>query len=103
MALGALVTAIEESDEGGLRALLPVAGRPLVELQLRAAGAAGASPIVVLVDQPPSALTGLLDRLRGEGLNIVTAEDASDVAARFEADALVIQIAYGIVPDQTQL
>ncbi|NNC47886.1 MAG: hypothetical protein HKO13_05585 [Sphingomonas sp.] len=103
MALGALVTAIDDSDDGGLRALLPVAGRPLVELQLRAVGAAGASPIVVLVDDPPVGLTGLLDRLRGEGLNIVTAQDAADVAARFEADALVIQVADGIVPDLAQL
>lgn len=103
MALGALVTAIEESDDAGLRALLPVAGRPLVELQLRAVGAIGASPIVVLVDNPPSGLIGLLDRMRGEGFNIVMAEDAGDVAARFEAEALVIQVADGIVPDQAQL
>ena len=103
MALGALVTAIDDSEDGGLRALLPVAGRPLVELQLRAVGAAGASPIVVMVDQPPNGLTSLLDRLRGEGLNIVTAQDAADVAARFEADALVIQVADGIVPDLAQL
>ncbi|WP_265529957.1 glycosyltransferase family protein [Sphingomicrobium marinum] len=103
MALGALVTAIDDSEDGGLCALLPVAGRPLVELQLRAVGAAGASPIVVLVDEPPAGLTGLLDRLRGEGLNIVTAEDAAEVAARFEADALVIQVADGIVPDLAQL
>ena len=103
MALGALVTAIEESEEGGLRALLPVAGRPLIELQLRAVGAIGASPIVVMVDSPPSGLTGLIERLRGEGLNIVMAEDASEVAARFEADALVVQVADGIVPDQAQM
>jgi hypothetical protein len=35
MALGALIGAYQEDDSGGLRALLPLAGRTLVEYQAR--------------------------------------------------------------------
>ena len=42
MALGALIGAYQEDDSGGIRALLPLAGRTLVEYQVRCAAAAGA-------------------------------------------------------------
>ncbi|MBB3763862.1 hypothetical protein [Sphingomicrobium lutaoense] len=103
MALAALIGAYEEEDKGGLRALLPIAGRPLVEMQLRCAAAQGASPLVLLVDTPPRTLVTLADRLRGEGLNIVLAEGAEDAAARFEPETLVIVMADGVVPDMNDL
>ena len=42
MGLGALIAAYQEDDEGGLRALLPLAGQTLVEYQVRCAAAADA-------------------------------------------------------------
>jgi hypothetical protein len=48
MALGALIGAYQEDDSGGLRALLPLAGRTLLEYQVRCAAAAGAAPVVVV-------------------------------------------------------
>lgn len=103
MALAALIGAYEECDEGGLRALLPLAGRALVDSQIRAVAALGASPIVLLVDEPPQALLSLANRLRGEGMNVVLAEGAEEAAARFEADTMVIQLADGVVADHEDL
>src|SRR4029079_331813 len=48
MAVGALIGAYQEDDSGGLRALLPLAGRTLVEYQVRCASAAGAAPLAVV-------------------------------------------------------
>ena len=50
MAIGALIGAYQEDDSGGLRALLPLAGRSLIEYQVRCASAAGAAPVVVVVE-----------------------------------------------------
>ena len=43
LAVGALIGAYQEDDEGGLRALLPLSGRTLIEYQVRCAAAAGTS------------------------------------------------------------
>ena len=56
MAIGALIGAYQEDDSGGLRALLPLAGRTLIEYQAKCAAAAGAAPIVVIVERVPQAL-----------------------------------------------
>ena len=56
LAVGALIGAYQEDDEGGLRALLPLSGRTLIEYQVRCASAAGAAPIVVVVERVPQAL-----------------------------------------------
>ena len=98
MALGALIGAYQEDDSGGLTALLPLAGRALVEYQVRCAAAAGASPIVVLVERIPLALNQAFERLRREGLSPVLVSDGSEAATRFEASELILMIGDGIVP-----
>ena len=98
MALGALIGAYQEDDSGGLTALLPLAGRALVEYQVRCAAAAGASPIVVLVERIPLALNQSFERLRREGLSPVLVSDGSEAATRFEASELILMIGDGIVP-----
>ena len=47
MAIGALIGAYQEDDSGGLRALLPLAGRTLLEYQARCVAAAGAAHVQV--------------------------------------------------------
>lgn len=103
MALGALIGAYQEDDEGGLRALFPLAGRTLVEYQARCAAAAGAAPIVVMVERIPVALNEALERLRGEGLPVVAVSDGDEAASRFEAGTLILQIADGLAPDMSLL
>ena len=98
MAIGALIGAYQEDDSGGLRALLPLAGRTLIEYQARCAAAAGAAPIVVLCERVPPALHEALERLRLDGLGVVAVSDGEEAAARFEAGALVLLIGDGIAP-----
>ena len=75
MALGALLGAYHEDDLGGLRALLPLAGRTLLEYQVRCAVAAGAAPIVIIVERVPAALQDAIERLRLDGIPIFPASD----------------------------
>ncbi|WP_309602980.1 hypothetical protein [Sphingomonas sp.] len=99
MALGALISAYQEDDLGVLRALFPLAGRSLLEYQARCAAAAGASPIVILVERVPAALNDAFERLRAEGLTVVPVSDGNEAASRFEAGTLILQIADGLAPD----
>jgi hypothetical protein len=99
MALGALISAYQEDEQGVLRALFPLAGRTLLEYQARCAAAAGAAPIIVLVERVPAALNEALARLRAEGLTVVPVSDGNEAASRFEAGTLILQIADGLAPD----
>ncbi|HEU0311319.1 MAG TPA: hypothetical protein VFR36_08895 [Sphingomicrobium sp.] len=103
MALGALIGAYQEDDAGGLRALLPLAGRTLVEYQARCLAAAGASPLIVLVERIPVALNEALERLRAEGIAVVAVSDGGEAASRFEAGSDLILLADGIAPDMGDL
>ncbi len=99
MALGALISAYQEDDQGVLRALFPLAGRTMLEYQARCAAAAGAAPIIVLVERVPAALNEAFERLRAEGLTVVPVSDGNEAASRFEAGTLILQIADGLAPD----
>ncbi|MFP5329508.1 MAG: NTP transferase domain-containing protein [Alphaproteobacteria bacterium] len=98
MAIGALIAAYMEDESGSLRALLPMAGRTLLEYQVRCAAAAGAAPIVVVVDRIPIALNQVLERLQQDGLPVVTVGDAAEAASRFEAGEMVLLVADGVAP-----
>jgi CheY-like chemotaxis protein len=99
MALGALIGATQEDGDGALRALYPLAGRTLLEYQARCVAAAGASPIVVLVERVPPALQEAIERLRGEGMSVVAVSDGNEAASRFEAGTMIVQVADGLAPD----
>ena len=98
MSLGALISAYQEDDAGSLKALMPIAGRTLVEYQARCASAAGAAPIVVMVERVPVALAAAFERLRAEGISVVPVSDPNDAAARFEPGMPILQMADGIAP-----
>ena len=98
LALGALIGAYQEDDSGQLTALIPLAGRTLVEYQVRCAAAAGASPMVVLVERIPAALNQAFERLRHEGLNLILVSDGAEAATRFEAGELILVIGDGVAP-----
>lgn len=96
MATGALLGAYNMDDSGALRALLPLSGRTVLEHQARCASAAGASPIVVVVEEIPAALNQALERLQREGI-AVTASSAAEAADRFEPGDMVLLVEDGIV------
>ena len=98
MAVGALIGAYQEDDSGGLRALLPLAGRTLIEYQARCVAAAGAAPIVVLVERVPPALQEAFERLRLDGLNIVPVSDGREAATRFDAGSHILLVGDGVAP-----
>lgn len=98
MAVGALIGAYQEDDSGGLRALLPLAGRTLVEYQVRCASAAGVAPIVVIVERVPQALQDALERLRLDGIVVFPVSDVSEALTRFEAGTMILLIGDGIAP-----
>ena len=98
MALGALIAAYQEDDSGGLRALLPLSGRTLIEYQVRCAAAAGAAPIVVMVERIPQALNEAFERLRAEGVPVLPVSDPNEGATRFEPGSSILLIGDGVVP-----
>ncbi len=98
MALGALIGAYQEDDSGGLRALLPLAGRTLLEFQARCVAASGAAPIVVVVERVPQALQDALERLRLDGISVYPVSDVHEAVSRFEAGAMILVLGDGIAP-----
>src|SRR5437016_3312273 len=98
MAVGALIGAYQEGDSGGLRALLPLAGRTLIEYQVRCAAAAGAAPIVVVVERVPQALQDAFERLRLDGIGAFPVSDINEAVSRFEAGSRILLIGDGIAP-----
>ena len=103
MALGALIGAYQEDDAGGLRALLPLAGRTLIEYQARCLAASGAAPLVVFVERVPVALNDAFERLRAEGISVVPVSDGNEAASRFEAGSQLILLGDGVAPDMGDL
>jgi hypothetical protein len=98
MAIGALIGAYQEDDSGGLRALLPLAGRTLLEYQVRCAVAAQAAPIVVVVERVPQALQDAFERLRLDGIGVFPVSDVNEAVSRFEAGSMILLIGDGVVP-----
>src|SRR3954468_20405555 len=98
MAVAALIGAYQEDDSGALRALLPLAGRTLIEYQVRCAAAAGAAPIVVVVERGPPAPQDPFERLRLDSIGVFAVSELNEAISRFEAGSSVLLIADGIAP-----
>ncbi len=98
MAIGGLIAAYQEDDNGSLHALLPLAGRTLLEYQIRCSAAAGAAPIVVVVERVPQALQDAFERLRLDGLSVFPVSDVSEAVSRFEAGSMILMIGDGVAP-----
>jgi hypothetical protein len=96
MALGALIGAYQEDDSGSLRALLPLAGRTLIEYQARCAAAAGAAPIIVMVERVPQGLQDAFERLRLDGIGVFPVSDVHDAVSRFEAGSMILLVGDGV-------
>ena len=105
MTLAALIAAYHEADEagGGLRATLPIAGRTLVERQVRLAAAAGADPVVVVVERVTAALGAALDRLRSEGGVLVLARNAGEAAEAVHSNDRVLLVGDGLVAPEAAI
>src|SRR5438067_10803782 len=98
MAVGALIGAYQEDDSGGLRGLLPLSGRTLIEYQVRCASAAGAAPIVVVVERVPQALQDAFERLRLDGVGVFAVIAVKEAVSRLETGGRILFIAIGFAP-----
>ncbi|WP_106639412.1 hypothetical protein [Allosphingosinicella vermicomposti] len=105
MSLAALICAYHECepDGQGLRATLQLAGRTLIERQARLAAAAGAHPIVIVVDRQTPPLSAALERLRADGIAITVARNAGEAAFAIPSDAALLLMADGLVADESHV
>ena len=105
MTLAALIAAYHEADDagGGLRATLPIAGRTLLERQVRLAWAAGADPVIVVVERVTAALGAAIDRLRGEGVELVLARGAEEAGAAVTGRDRVLLVGDGLVAPEAAI
>ena len=105
MALTALIAAYQESNEPGgpLRAILPLAGRTLLERQARLAVGAGAARILILVERVPPELLAAVDRLRRAGLAVLLARGAAEAADQIDPSDPLLLIADGFIGDESHL
>ena len=105
MTLAALIAAYHEADDngGGLRATLPIAGRTLLERQVRLAFAAGAEPVVVVVERVTAALGAAIDRLRAEGVNLVLARSAEEAAEAVHSNDRLLLVGDGLVAPEAAI
>jgi hypothetical protein len=94
-----LIAAYHEADDagGGLRATLPIAGRTLLERQVRLAAVAGAEPVVIVVERVTAALGAALDRLRSEGVALVLARSAEEAAEAVHSSDRILLVGDGLV------
>lgn len=103
MTLAALIAAYHDAAEEGLRATLPLAGRTVIERQARLAAAAGAHPIVVLVERLPAELLAALDRLRAEGVATLVARSVAEAADAIQPSDRLLVIGDGFVADGSHI
>ncbi len=105
MALAALISATREAREPGvaLRATFWLAGRTLVERQARMAAGAGAAVVIILVESLPAELVQAVERLRAEGLLVVTARNAVEATAAVSPGMKLMLIADGFVGDRVHI
>lgn len=105
MAFTALIAAYREADElgGPLRAVLPLAGRTLVERQARLAVAAGARRVILLVELVPAELLAAVDRLRRDGILVGLARTASDAADEIDPYEPLLLVADGFIGDEVHV
>jgi hypothetical protein len=104
LGLAALIAAYHESAEPGrLRAALPLAGRTVVERQVRLAVAAGASPVLVLAERMPADLAAAIERMRREHLPVRLVRGAEEASEAIEAGDRLLLIADGAIADGATL
>jgi hypothetical protein len=70
----------------------------LVEYQVRCAAAAGAAPIVIVVERVPQALQDAFERLRLDSIGVFAVSDINEAISRFEAGSSILLIGDGIAP-----
>ncbi|PZQ21413.1 MAG: hypothetical protein DI569_12090 [Sphingopyxis macrogoltabida] len=96
MALIALVGASESVPDGGLRALVTVAGETLIERQAARLADVGVTQIAVAVGPVPAELLATCDRIRRRGMTVTPVREAADLMALVSDDDRILLVADGL-------
>jgi hypothetical protein len=96
VALIALVGASETLPDGGLRALVTVAGETLIERQAARLADVGVTHIAVAVAAVPADLLATCDRIRRRGVKVTPVRNAADLTALVQADDRLMLVADGL-------
>ncbi len=96
MALIALVGASEPLPDGGLRALVSVAGETLLERQAARLADVGVTHIAISVGAVPGELLATCDRIRRRGMKVTPVRAADDLLPLVESDDRIILVADGL-------
>ena len=96
MALIALIGASDVLPDGGLRALVTVAGETLIERQAARLADAGVTHLAGAVGSVPSDLLGTCDGIRRRGMKVTPVRAAADLMALVQDDDRIILVADGL-------
>ncbi|MBL8650227.1 MAG: hypothetical protein JNL35_07465 [Sphingopyxis sp.] len=96
MALIALIGASETLPDGGLRALVTVAGETSIERQAARLADVGVTHIAVAVAAVPAELLAVCDRIRRRGIKVTPVRAAADLLVLVEGDDRIILVADGL-------
>ena len=96
MALIALVGASETLPDGGLRALVTVAGETLLERQAARLADVGVTHMAIAVGAVPGDLLATCDRIRRRGLTVTPVRQAADLMGLVQADDRIVLVADGL-------
>lgn len=102
ISLGAVVAAYGGNGDG-LYALRPLAGATVLEHQVRRLAAAGATKVILLIDDWPPALAQPLSRLRADGISIDAIRNLGDAVDRLAAMPRILLLADGTLPERALL
>ncbi|MFN7029888.1 MAG: hypothetical protein ACK4PC_11025 [Sphingopyxis sp.] len=96
MALIALIGASEVLPDGGLRALVTVAGETLIERQAVRLADVGVTHIAFAVAAVPADLLATCDRIRRRGVKVTPVRVATDLMGLVQEDDRIILVADGL-------
>lgn len=96
MALIALIGASEVLPDGGLRALVTVAGETLIERQAARLADVGVTHVAVAVAALPADLLATCDRIRRRGVKVTPVRAAADLMGLVQDDDRIILVADGL-------
>jgi hypothetical protein len=96
VALIALVGASETLPDGGLRALVTVAGETLIERQAARLADVGVTHMAVAVGSVPGDLLATCDRIRRRGMKVTPVRQAADLMPIVQGDDRIVLVADGL-------
>ena len=94
-----LIAALRHSEDGLLRAGLPLAGRSVIAWQAALLRGLGVERVLCLAETPGGTVLDLQHRLEGEGVQFHALRGPAAIPALVRAEDDLVIIADGLVPD----